>query len=153
MGAGGHPERYISIGSLITDKKEWEQSLQQTKAMDDAILSSIVEGLIAADQNGKIVLVNPEAERLLGWDANQALGLPIEELLVIEDSQSNNIPVQDRPFRQVLTTKKKITISANCYFVRRNGEKFPVAVSAAPIRRGSEIVGVVETFREIPILL
>ena len=149
MGAGGRPERYISIGSLVTDKKEWEQSLQQTKAMDDAILSSIVEGLIAADQTGKIILVNPEAEQLLGWDANQALSLPIEELLVIEDSQGNNIPVQDQPFRQVLTTKKKITVSSNYYFVRRNGEKFPVTVSAAPIKRGNEIVGVVETFREV----
>jgi PAS domain S-box-containing protein len=149
LGAGGHPERYISVRFLITDKKEREQTLQKAKAMDDATLSSIGDGLIAADHDGRIILVNPEAERLLNWDANEALNESIEDVLAIKDGQGNDIPVQDRPFRQVLTTSKKITVSSNCYFVRRNGDKFPVTVSAAPIILGSEVIGVIEVFREI----
>ena len=148
MGAGGHPERYISVRFLITDKKEREQLLQKAKAMDEAILSSISHGLIGADHNGRIILVNPEAERVLGWEANETLGKPIEEALTITDAQGNSIAAENRPFRQVLSTQKAVTMPSDYYFVRKNGEKFPVTVSATPIVLDNKIIGVIEVFRE-----
>lgn len=148
MGAGGHPERYISVRFLITDKKEREQLLQKAKAMDEAILSSISHGLIGADHNGRIILVNPEAERVLGWEANETLGKPIEEALTITDAQGNSIAAENRPFRQVLSTQKAVTMPSDYYFVRKNGEKFPVTVSATPIVLDNKIIGVIEIFRE-----
>lgn len=127
MGAGGHPERYISVRFLITDKKDREQLLQKAKAIDDAILSSMGHGLIGTDHNGRIMLVNPEAERLLGWSENEALGKPIEEFLVIKNAQGDTVPAQDRPFRQVLATKNPVAMSSDYYFVKKmaKGYKSP----------------------------
>lgn len=148
MGAGKRPERYISVRFLITDKKEREEALQKAKAMDDAILSGIDNGLIGADQNGKIILVNPAAESLLERDANEVLGKPIEEAFTLKDTQGNDIPAQNRPFRQVLATKKATAMPADYYFVRKDGEKLSVAVSAFPIILDNLIIGVVEIFRK-----
>lgn len=148
MGASGHPERYISVRFLITDKKERELQLQKAKAIDDAILASIGQGLIGADHNGRIILVNAEAERLLGWVADDILGKPIDEVLTIRDEQGNDVPIQDRPFRQVMSTKKTVIMPPNYFFVRKNGEKFQTILSAAPIVLNNEVIGVIDSFRE-----
>ncbi len=128
MGAGGHPERYISVRFLITDRKGREQLLQKAKAMDDAILSSIGHGLIGADHNGRIMLVNPEAERLLQWESDEVLGKPIEEVLLIKDGKNNDVSPQDRPFRQVLATKKAVTMPSDYFFVKKTARDFLLAL-------------------------
>ncbi|HEX6462608.1 MAG TPA: PAS domain-containing protein [Candidatus Saccharimonadales bacterium] len=149
MGVNNVPERYISVRFLITDRKQRERLLQQAKAMDEAILASIGHALIGADQNGRVILINPEAQRLLGWTASEAIGAPIEEVLPIKDGQDTAIPVQQRPFRQVLTTKQTITMPPDNYFVRKNGEKFPAAASLSPIMLDNTAIGVIEVFQEI----
>jgi len=115
--------------------------------MDDAYFLSIGHGLIGADHNGRIMLVNPEAERLLSWNANEALGKSIEEVLFIKDEQGTDIPLQDRPFRQVLATKKRSRCPRIIILLERR-RKFPVTVSAAPILLNNEIIGCYRTFRE-----
>lgn len=150
MGAGGHPERYISVRFLITDKKEREQQLQKANAIDEAILSSIGHGLIACDHNGRITLVNPEAARLLGWEENEVMGKSIEDVLNIRDEHGNDVPMQDRPFRQVIATKRMVTMPPNHYFVKKNGEPLSISLSATPILLGDEAIGVIDVFQQVP---
>lgn len=149
MGAGGHPERYISVRFLITDKKEREQALQKTMVMDDAILSSISDGLIATDHAGRIILINPAAEKMLGWGRGEFIDKPIEEVLAVKDTQGKDVPLQNRPLRQALATKKTVPMSSNYYFERKDGQKFPVVVSADPIILNGAIIGVIEVFRKL----
>lgn len=144
MGAGEHPERYISVDFLITDRKEREQALQRANALDEAILSSMSDGIIAADHNGKIILVNPALEKLLGWNAKEVLHTSIEDTLSTKDEHGEDIPLSDSPFRQVFTTGK--AVSRNQYFVSKNGGSIPVAISVTPILLGTEVLGVVALF-------
>ena len=52
------------------------QQLQEEKIRDEALLVSIGDGVIATDEKGKIILVNNEAERLLGWRFDEVKGRP-----------------------------------------------------------------------------
>lgn len=147
MGSGEQPERYISVDFVITDRKERELALQRANAIDEAILSSIGDSLIAGDHTGKIILVNPACEKLLGWNAKEAIGTSIDDALVATDEQGKAIPLPDTPFRQVLSTGK--AVSRSQYLTNKNGDKILVTVSAAPITLHNETVGVVELFRQI----
>jgi len=149
MAVSGKPERYISVRFLITDKKDREQLLQKAKAVDDAILTSIGHGLVGTDHSGKVILVNAEAERLLGWNVSDVLGKPIEEMLIIKDEHGNKVPIEERPFRQVIATKKAVTMPPNYSFERKNGEKLQISLTADPIILNNEVIGVIDSFHEI----
>ena len=149
IGVSGRPERYISVRFLITDKKDREQLLQRAKAVSDAILTSIGHALVGTDHSGKIILVNAEAERLLGWEASKVIGKPVEDILVIKDEHGNKVPVEDRPFRQVIATKKAVSMPPNYSFERENGEKLQISLTADPIILDNEVIGVIDIFHEI----
>lgn len=53
---------------VLSDKQETE-----------AVIRSIAEGLVVVDSNGKVVMINPAAERLLGVSMKDKLGKPISE--------------------------------------------------------------------------
>ncbi len=67
-----------------------EMSLHLRKTMGEisdernklsAILSSLADGIIITDDGGEIILVNPAAERLLGFKKNKALGRQFIEVV------------------------------------------------------------------------
>src|SRR6478609_301566 len=63
----------------------------------DAVLASISDGIIAVDNDWRIVYLNPAAERLWGREARGVIGKTIHETLDIS---------ADNPFRLVYTTSK-----------------------------------------------
>ena len=148
MGAAGRPEKYISVRFLVTDKKEREQSLLRTKVMDDAILASMSDGVIATDQVGKILLVNPAAAHLLGWEPHEMAEKLIEDVLAIKDKNGAVVPLEDRPYRQIIATKKPFFMSSEFSFVKNGDQVLPVTISAAPLVLNGTIIGVIQVFNE-----
>src|SRR3989344_3108432 len=127
------------------------QQLQEEKIRDEALLVSIGDGVIATDEKGKIILVNNEAERLLGWRFDEVKGRPWQEVVEAVDGNGKKIPDTDRPFQKALKTGQKHstnTVSDHNY-VRRNGRTFPVATTASPIVINGAITGVIDIFRDI----
>ena len=149
LGASGHPERYISVRFLITDRKERELLLQKTKAINEAVLSSITDGLIAADRNGRIILLNPTGERILGWNADEILGKPIEDALLIKDTHGHDMPTHDIPFHKALQAKKTSTIPPSYSLIGKNSKRFHATLSVAPIMLENKVIGAVGVFNEV----
>ena len=61
-----------------------EERINQITAQQnqqEAILSSMLEGVIAVDSQGEIILLNQSAERMLGISQRQAQGKGIEEMI------------------------------------------------------------------------
>ncbi len=56
----------------ITDRKQAEKELREQKQLQELILGSMGDGVVVADQNGKFLLFNPAAERILGMGATDA---------------------------------------------------------------------------------
>ncbi|MFH0918300.1 MAG: ATP-binding protein, partial [Candidatus Omnitrophota bacterium] len=51
------------------------------KKQTDAVIRSVAEGLLVVDAQGKVVMMNPAAERLLGIARKDKIGKPIDESL------------------------------------------------------------------------
>jgi len=68
-----------SINEEIAWKK-YKKVLAEKKSTD-AVIRSIAEGLIVVDSKGKVIMMNPAAQRLLGASGKDKIGKPISENL------------------------------------------------------------------------
>lgn len=142
----------VAEGSLIlsvdiTEQKDAQMTLAKEKAEAEALLNSIGDGIIATDQEGKIIMVNKAVEEMLGWKEVELLGIHSFEKILMEDEEKNIIFEKDRPLTKALKTGKKIIVMH--YLVRKNGTKFPVRVTATPILLNGKIVGAIKVFHDI----
>jgi PAS domain S-box-containing protein len=92
------------------------QELNLEKEWSDALLESIVEGILTLDRKGRITFFSPGAERISGWSQDKALGRHCDEVFEILDenlSLSEWVEFPDR--RQKVHLKlpdgKQITVA------------------------------------------
>ncbi len=132
----------------LTREKKALQALEQEHAELEVTLQSIGDGLMATDPEGRITLLNPAAEAILGWTAEEAKNRPLEEVFRIVDETSHE-PLEN-PVRRVLASGQKVTLSNHTLLITRDGRKRVIADSAAPIRfSDGSIIGVVLVFRDV----
>lgn len=101
------------------------EALTASEARMRGILESAPDAIIAFDQTLKIILFNPAASRMFGWSVEQAIGMPVNELMPerfrppdIADHQGGPDSMQGLP-----------EIAATSFGLRRSGAEFPVEVS------------------------
>lgn len=103
------------------------------------------EGLIVMDQAGVVTYVNPEAERILGWQA--------EELELRKGHQAFHFHHEDEascPILGVMKTRETYR-SKDEVFCRKDGTKIPVSLNATPLNDESDDtddMGVVVSFQD-----
>lgn len=130
------------LDSFITSKE-----LEAAKANDEAILSSIGEGLVVADSNEAIVLVNKAAVDMLKWKADEMVGKPWFDVLKPVDQDGKVLPIKKRPLHLAQVSGKKV-FSGQYEFLRKDKTKFPVVITATPVSLEDESIGAVIVFRD-----
>lgn len=154
-----------AMANLLDDFEVKQTELIEAMAKDDALLESIGDGLIVVDQDKKIIVINREAENLLGLKKGSALGRTYEEAFSSQDALGTLIPWDQRPLSFVLRTGQKFSIPRGTThttstvaptippgpvsYVRSDGTAFPVAFTIAPVIVEGQIVGAVDIFRDI----
>ncbi len=110
-------------------------------------LNSVRDAIVASDAEGKVLLMNPAAERLTGWDLLDAQGRPLAEVLVIMDATTRE-PLEGpvEAFRR----RSEVTDLGQMILRRRDGSEVYVEDSAAPIHcPEAGLLGFVVVFRDI----
>ena len=112
------------------------------------VLSSIGEGVIISDLDGKVIFINDTARKITGWTNESAIGMSITEVFDITDRYS-----QQRTsdlIKRILTTGEKIESSDQIILKIKDGTERSIAYDAAPIRNNQEhILGIVWVFCDI----
>jgi PAS domain S-box-containing protein len=73
------PEVAVLAASLEESRAQTEKTLEnlsRQKIWADALLDSIVEGIVTVGRSGTITSFSPGAERLMGWTGAEAIGQP-----------------------------------------------------------------------------
>jgi PAS domain S-box-containing protein len=101
-----------------------------------SLFENATEGIILTNGSGKIVLVNPAAERTFGYPANELIGNPIEIL----------IPDSIKPHHHALRegfyanpSNRVMGHGRDLYAKRKDGGKIPVEVSLSFYHRDEEL--------------
>lgn len=104
----------------------------------EALLSSMIEGVLAIDRDEHVILINQAAQRMLELGPDDALGKFHWE--VIRNAEINNL------FKEVLKTKEQKEVKLQIGPL----DERAFMVYAAPIRAwGGNILGVVAVFHDV----
>ena len=106
--------------------------LQAEEELAQITLRSITDGVIATDACGVITRLNPAAQRLTGWPAEEALGRPASDVFhvrVPETSEASPLC----PIELCLRENRVVAAPRNTVLFSRNGAHHSVAYSCAPL--------------------
>ena len=136
--------------SIIREMETREKdaaSLRESEQWFRVTLSSIGDGVIATDDQGRVSFLNPIAERLTGTSLEQARGKKIGEVFPIFSEATNN-PVEN-PVDKVLALGSVVGLANHTVLRHRDGHLLPIEDSAAPITDDSgRLIGVVLVFHD-----
>ena len=122
-------------------EQELADQLRRQLAFTNAIVGNLGEGVCALDGACRVTLVNPAAERLLGWTEAEILGRGWDEVV-------HSVRGTDCPPLEAVSAGATFRADDD-RFVRRDGGSFAVAYTAAPIIADEVVVGAVVVFRDI----
>ncbi len=126
----------IALGKIEAEKVQYE-----------ALLASIGDGMVAIDQDGKIIMLNKQAGEMLGYEKDEILDKTFDKAIVSENEKGEIVNYIKRPATLALATGKRI--SSTSYYRTKNGERFPVATTVSPIILDNKAIGAIEIFRDI----
>ena len=133
--------------NILEDIDEEKYFLEEEKDRISAILESIGDGVFVVDRSLRIIMFNHIAENLSGYNAKEAIGNDYRNILnfVFKNSE------KDYDFiRSAIKEGEIKEMARHTILIRKNGEKIPVADSAAPVKNSKgEVIGCVVVFRVI----
>ena len=137
-----------SFNRMTEDLRQAHEALAAEAERLAVTLRSIGDGVIAADTEGHIVLLNEVAENLTGWPQEEAVGRPLAEVFHIINEKTRE-RCED-PVTKVLESGLVIGLANDTVLVSRDGTERIIADSGAPIRGGDgNVIGVVMVFRDV----
>ncbi len=132
----------------ITERKYIEQALFQEKELAQVTLQSIRDAVITTDAEGCIQTLNPVAEKLTGWQTQEAQGLLLTKVLRIVHEITYE-PLEN-PLVVALPESEVIAFTNYTLLITRDGGEVAVDHSAAPIYASDDrLIGTVLVFRDV----
>ncbi len=124
------------------------EQLQYEREYLETTLDSIGDAVLVTDESARVVRMNPVAQALTGWSAEDARSRPVQEIFNIVNAHTRK-PAPD-PVERVLATGCVVGLANDTALVARDGREYQVADSAAPIRdRTGTVHGVILVFRDV----
>lgn len=129
-----------------SELRDLANHLSAIEGKSDVVINTIDDGVLAINPKGSIELINPAAQRLVGWNKGDALGLDWRSVLKLTTSDGKEVPDIDHPITQALSTNKPIhndTLS-----LTTNGDKKRlISIIVSPVGRDNS--GIIVVFRDI----
>lgn len=103
-------------------------------------------GLIMVDQHGCTQWMNPEAERLLGWQEADLHGQALHPLIHVA-SVGEALHTHDCPVLKALSSGERQQAERE-FFCTRDGRRLPVHTTVAPLSKGTHAGGAIIAFSD-----
>jgi PAS domain S-box-containing protein len=119
-----------------------EERLQVQQALLEELFRSAPEGIAVVDENDNIMRVNEEFSHMFGFMPEEALGRPINELIVPDHLKEEGLTVT----RSVVTGARMLVETQRR---RKDGTFIEVSVLATPIQVAGGPIGAYGIYRDI----
>lgn len=123
-------------------------TIKQFLSDSELLLNAVGEGVYGFDANGHAVFVNPAAEQMTGWLAEELLGKNIHEYHHHSHENGDEYPVDECKIYGTMRDgiKRRVT---NEVFWRKDGSFFPVEYTSTPVYKEGQLIGAVAVFRDV----
>lgn len=129
----------------VTERRILEDQLRGTKDFLERLIDSTVDGIVAADLRGVVLLFNQGAARLTGYTPEEVVGkLPVWRLY--PEGEARRIMAQLRSGENGGVGR---LIQSRRALLGKNGERVPVSLSASIVYEGGREVATVGIFSDL----
>jgi PAS domain S-box-containing protein len=132
----------------IVERIQAEVALEKLSRQNDLILSSAGEGILGIDTEGKHTFVNPAAARMLGFKAEELIGMPSHATWHHTRSDGSSFPEAECPLHAGYKTGTAVR-GEDQVFWRSDGTAFSVEYTSTPVHESGRLTGAVVVFRDI----
>lgn len=112
------------------------------------LLNAVGEGIYGFDLSGNAIFVNPAAERMTGWRAEELLGKKIHQYHHHTHADGSPYPANECQIYCTMFDGKRREVN-NEIFWRKDGSAFAVEYTSTPVYRNNKLIGAVAVFRDI----
>lgn len=138
---------YVFLVLVITNLKAARDDMRKQRDLLEVTLQSIGDAVIATDPNGCITFMNGPAERMTAWDSESAKDRPLGEVFQIVNEQTGQ--TVENPVNKVLISGGVVGLANHTILIAKDGKRIPIDDTAAPIKEGDAIRGVVLVFSDV----
>ncbi|MFG6460342.1 EAL domain-containing protein [Roseateles sp. DXS20W] len=147
--AAGQPLRLSGVCWDVSEERRLQAQLDEQHELLEVTLQSIADAVLTTDAQGRVTWLNPVAQRLTGWPADEALGQPAARVFETCREDDGNEPPLD-PVQHCLATGQSSQLPPGTVLLGRDGERRAVDDCVAPIRgKAGRVLGAVLVFRDV----
>ena len=129
------------------ERMRYEDQIAAEKDRLAVTLRSIGEGFITIDQDGRVLMLNAIAERLLGWTQEDAAGRRLADVFQLLDEQTRCCRTAE--LDRLVATGNAGTLAGSTLLQSHDGGERLIEITAAPIHDKSKRTGAVLVFRDV----
>ena len=119
----GKPAGVVAVNRDITESKQAEERFH-------LVVESAPNAIVLVDKDGRISLVNSQAERFFGYDRSKLVGLNVDQL-VPERFRSHHAGYRAGFLSD--PQPRPIGVGRDLYGLRQDGSEFPIEIGLSPI--------------------
>jgi PAS domain S-box-containing protein len=141
-GDHGRPWFIHGVAFDITELKNAEEALKKSEEMLRGLFEFAPDTVLVANQDGCIVRVNAQVEKMFGYTRDELAGKQIEELI---PERFRGVHIQHRSDYQTEAHARPMGAGLELYGKRRDGSEFPVDIMLSPMKseEGSIVIAVI----------
>lgn len=125
-----------------------ERVFQDIERENQLILRAAGEGIYGVNAEGKTTFVNPAAERMLGWTAEELVGKEIHPIVHHTHHDGRHYHNHDCPIYAAFRDGAVHQVDGEVFW-RKDGSPAWVEYTSTPIRDRGVVVGAVVVFRDV----
>ncbi|MCH7801535.1 MAG: PAS domain S-box protein [Chloroflexi bacterium] len=139
----------FAVARDVTRQRESEITVEHLRRQNELILNSAGGGIFGLDIRGRTKFINPAAAKMIGFDANELIGMPLHILFHHTKHNGSPYSIEECPIFESLRDGVEHRV-ADEVFWRSDGTSFPVEYISTPIRDDKgQLIGAVVSFDDI----
>lgn len=126
--------------------KELASELSVEANKSDTVIGAINDGVVSVDSQGVIQLINPAAQRIIGWGQEDAVKLSYKSVVKLNGKDDKPITEAEDPVARVLAAGEEVH-SEDFSVTTEAGKKVLLSLIVSPI--GKPTTGAIMVFRDM----
>ncbi len=126
--------------------KDLASELSHEANKSETVIGAINDGVVSVDKQGVIQLINPAAQRIIGWGQEDAVGLSYKSVVKLNDKTDKPVAPAEDPVGLVLANNQEVH-SEDFSITTEAGKKVLLSLIVSPI--GKPSTGAIMVFRDM----